>query len=55
MSREETAGLVRYLSEKVTQGYTIVTWNGVGFDFDVLAEEAQCLPSAAPWRLPTWT
>ena len=43
MSREEAAGLVRYLSEKVTQGYTIVTWNGVGFDLDVLAEESGLL------------
>jgi hypothetical protein len=40
MSREETAALVRYLSEKVEHGYTLLTWNGVGFDFDVLAEEA---------------
>ena len=23
-------------------GYDIVTWNGLGFDFDVLAEEVQC-------------
>ena len=40
MSREEAAALVRYLSEKVERGYTIVTWNGVGFDFDILAEES---------------
>jgi len=40
MSREETAALVRYLCEQVERGYTIVTWNGLGFDFDVLAEES---------------
>jgi hypothetical protein len=40
MSREEAAALVRYLSEKVAQGYTLFTWNGVGFDLDVLAEES---------------
>jgi hypothetical protein len=43
MSREEAAGLVRYLSEQVAQGYTLVTWNGVGFDLDVLAEESGML------------
>ena len=40
MSREETAALVRCLSEQVERGYTLLTWNGVGFDFDVLAEES---------------
>ncbi len=43
MSREEAAELVRYLSERVAQGCTVVTWNGVGFDFDVLAEESGLL------------
>ena len=43
MSREEAAALVRYLSEKVAQGYTLFTWNGVGFDLDVLAEESGLL------------
>jgi hypothetical protein len=40
MSREEATALVRYLSEQVAQGCTLVTWNGVGFDLDVLAEES---------------
>ena len=40
MSREEAAALVRYLSEQVAQGCTLVTWNGLGFDLDVLAEES---------------
>ena len=43
MSREEAAALVRYLSEKVEHGYTIVTWNGLGFDLDILAEESGLL------------
>jgi hypothetical protein len=43
MSREEAAALVRYLSDQVEHGYTLLTWNGIGFDFDVLAEEAQML------------
>ena len=40
MSREEAAALVRYLSEQVEHGHTFVTWNGLGFDLDVLAEES---------------
>ena len=40
MSREDAAALVRYLSKQVAEGYTLLTWNGVGFDLDVLAEES---------------
>jgi len=40
MSREENAELVRYLCDRVVDGYTIVTWNGLAFDFDILAEES---------------
>lgn len=40
MSQQQAAGLVEYLAEQVDHGYTIVTWNGVGFDFDVFAEES---------------
>ena len=40
MSRDEASGLVRYLNRKASQGYTILTWNGMGFDFDILAEES---------------
>jgi len=40
MSREETAELVEYLTTQVAQGYTLLTWNGVGFDLDILAEES---------------
>ena len=40
MSQQEAGKLVDYLTEQVESGYTIVTWNGVGFDFDVLAEES---------------
>jgi len=39
MTREGCSGLVRDLMELVNQGFTIVTWNGCGFDFAVLAEE----------------
>jgi hypothetical protein len=43
MNRQEAARLVNYLANQVRRGYTIVTWNGVGFDFDVLAEESGML------------
>lgn len=40
MSEEDARGLVRYLSKMAADGYTILTWNGLGFDFDILAEES---------------
>ena len=43
MSQQEAAALVEYLADQVAEGYTLLTWNGLGFDFDVLAEEAQML------------
>lgn len=40
LSRAECQAIVRTLQEYAAQGYTIVTWNGCGFDFRVLAEES---------------
>lgn len=40
MDCNELCELVRYLEGMVGNGYTIVTWNGLGFDFEVLAEES---------------
>lgn len=40
MSRAEALELARYLSQMAANGYTILTWNGLGFDFDILAEES---------------
>ncbi|MCZ7383840.1 MAG: ribonuclease H-like domain-containing protein [Candidatus Methanoperedens sp.] len=40
MSQEDAQGLVRYLSKMAADGFTILTWNGLGFDFDILAEES---------------
>jgi predicted PolB exonuclease-like 3'-5' exonuclease len=40
MSRGECAALVEQLNDAVRQGYTLLTWNGLGFDFDILAEES---------------
>lgn len=40
MTAAEAGAIVNYLRQRVTMGYTIVSWNGVGFDFDILAEES---------------
>ena len=40
MTVAEARALVKYLSKQVTAGYTILTWNGIRFDFDILAEES---------------
>ncbi len=40
MTVAEAKALVKFLDNQVAAGYTIVTWNGIGFDFDVLAEES---------------
>lgn len=43
MSRKEAAKLVEYLTAQTEAGYTLLTWNGTEFDFDVLAEESHML------------
>jgi hypothetical protein len=40
MNPVEAQDLVKYLQTQVEQGATILTWNGLGFDFDILAEES---------------
>jgi hypothetical protein len=40
MSVDDCQELVLTLERAVRHGYTIVTWNGASFDFDVLAEES---------------
>ena len=40
MSVDETQDLVKHLQTQVEAGYMILTWNGFGFDFDILAEES---------------
>jgi len=40
MSPEDAQGLVQYLTKMAAKGYRILTWNGLGFDFDILAEES---------------
>jgi hypothetical protein len=41
MNATELGELVNHLLEMSRQGYEIVTWNGLQFDFDVLAEESE--------------
>lgn len=40
LTRSQCCLLVARLHRAVGQGYTILTHNGVGFDFDILAEES---------------
>ena len=40
MTPTDAKQLVDYLRESAALGYTILTWNGASFDFDVLAEES---------------
>jgi hypothetical protein len=40
MTPADALGLVQYLAKMAEDGFTIVTWNGLGFDFDILAEES---------------
>jgi len=40
MSRVEAQELVHDLAQLVEEGYTLLTWNGLGFDFNILAEES---------------
>jgi hypothetical protein len=41
MSSDEVLKLVTHLQNMVSDGYTLLTWNGLGFDFDVLSEESR--------------
>lgn len=43
MTPLEVIRLVNYLQGAEEQGFKILTWNGLGFDFDILAEESGCL------------
>jgi hypothetical protein len=40
ISRAECQALVQILTDHVKSGFTLLTWNGLGFDFNVLAEES---------------
>ena len=51
MSVEESAALVASLEALVAEGYTLVTWNGLSFDFNVLAEESKLIARCAALAL----
>lgn len=40
MNRKDCSDLIDYLLKMQSSGYPVVTWNGLGFDFDVLREES---------------
>jgi hypothetical protein len=40
MTSSQLAELVAYLQSAEDQGYTLLTWNGLGFDFPILADES---------------
>lgn len=40
ISREQVSSIIDYLRSEVAGGKTIVSWNGLGFDFRTLAEES---------------
>lgn len=40
MTVEACRNLVAHLTDFAQSGYTILTWNGLSFDFDILAEES---------------
>ena len=43
LSLDDARRVVHDLAKMVGDGYTLITWNGLGFDFDILAEEADAL------------
>lgn len=43
MPRAQVQVLVTYLQNMTAEGYTLLTWNGLGFDLNVLAEESGLL------------
>jgi RNase_H superfamily len=45
MTRADAQSLIQYLVKMAADGFTILTWNGLGFDFDILAEESAAMAS----------
>ena len=41
MTTRQVTALAAYLSKMHYTGFKIITWNGLGFDFDILAEECR--------------
>ena len=51
LSRQEAASLVDDLMALVRNGYTLLSWNGLSFDFNVLSEESGLLEECAELAL----
>ncbi len=51
MSQDDAHRLVQYLSKMTADGFRVLTWNGLGFDFDILAEESGALATCAECAL----
>ena len=47
MSREVCCAMVADLEALVSGGYTLLTWNGLAFDLDIVAEESGLVESCA--------
>eukprot|EP01127_Copromyxa_protea_P007295 TRINITY_DN17208_c0_g1_i1.p1 TRINITY_DN17208_c0_g1~~TRINITY_DN17208_c0_g1_i1.p1 ORF type:complete len:288 (-),score=63.80 TRINITY_DN17208_c0_g1_i1:72-935(-) len=45
LSTEDCKEVIQHLKDSVKAGYSIVTWNGTGFDFPILAQEVPSLES----------
>jgi RNase H-like protein len=45
MGRSDVQELLQHLSKTTANGYSVLTWNGLGFDFDILAEESAAAAS----------
>jgi len=43
MSRQQVGDFLRYLQGMQEQGYTLLSWNGLGFDWEVIADESDDL------------
>jgi hypothetical protein len=42
MEREDVAAFIRHLVDAARDGFVPVSWNGLAFDFDVLAAFRPC-------------
>jgi hypothetical protein len=51
MTKGDVVLLLEYLCKMTRDGFTILTWNGLGFDFDILAEEAAAATSCKEYAL----
>ena len=51
MSHEEVKRMVHELVDLVNDGFTLLTWNGLNFDFNVMAEESGLVEECAALAL----